>query len=71
MFNHGYAKALTDDMDKIDKGETGVITAYFPYGDDDPIAAVWFGEGRWFTFKGWTEKQFLGNFEVIKEGENV
>ena len=71
MFHHGYAKAKTDDVDMIEKGEEGVITAYFPYGDDDPVAAVWFGEGRWITFKGWTEAQFLEYFEVDKEVEDV
>lgn len=67
MFFHGYAKAKVDDIEAIKKGEEGILTAYFPYGDDDPVAAVWFSKEKWITFRGWTEEQFLKRFEIDKE----
>ena len=68
---HGYAIAK-EDGPTYKKGQEGIITAYFPYGDDDPIAAVFFGEGNWITFKGWTEAEFLERFDIEKEeSDNV
>lgn len=69
MIFHGYAKAKTDELTTIKKGEEGIITAYFPFGDEDPFAAVWFSKEKWITFRGWTEAQFLERFEVDREGE--
>ena len=72
MIFHGYVKTKVDDIFGVKKGEEGIITAYFPFGDDDPVVAVMFSEEKWITFKGWTEAQFLERFEVDREEvENV
>lgn len=68
---HGFVIAKKD-VGSIKEGQEGILTAYYPHGDDDPVAAVYFGEktGGWLTYK-WPEIKFLEHFEVDKEVEDV
>lgn len=59
--DHGKATAKVAIEGLIQEGESGVITAYLP---DDRIFAVYFGEGRWFSFDGTSEQWFRNHFIV-------
>lgn len=62
-FYHGTVTSKEDIEDYIKKGDHGIITAYLPEGE---TFAVFFGEGKWFTFHE-NEEWFLNHFEVIQE----
>ena len=47
----------------IKKGDAGIITAYLP---EDNTFGIFFGDGKWYTFKD-PEEWFLNNFEIIQE----
>ena len=60
---HGTATAKEGGGEFVEKGESGVITAYLP---EYKTFAVLFSEGRWYTFYE-SEEWFLNNFEIIQE----
>lgn len=60
---HGTAIAKEDIGEIIKKGDKGIITAYLP---EDNTFAIFFGDGKWYTFKD-PEEWFLNNFEIIQE----
>lgn len=58
--NHGTAVAKKDFGELVKKGDKGIITAYLP---KDEIFAVFFGNGKWITFKQ-SEQEFKENCKV-------
>lgn len=60
---HGTAIAKEDIGGLVKRGDTGILTAYLP---EDKIFAVFFGDGKWYTFNE-SEEWFLNNFRIIQE----
>jgi hypothetical protein len=60
---HGTAIAKENIGDIVKKGDGGIITAYLP---EMKTFAIFFGDGKWYTFNN-DEEWFLKYFEVVYE----